>query len=153
VITVVSEDATGTVILRDERSEGAYILLECRRFSPDDGTGGAGVAVLPETETFPMLRPALRALDRITSDRQKRLWRVSTRRASRVGGARSRRPFELEVDISALPAGELHFDMTRFAEAAARFASEGKVRISPDNAFEWGFSGTDESPPPQAVAG
>lgn len=122
MLTVAARGKTGVVILRDHREDGSYVLLECREFVPG---GGDGVLGLPEDEEeFPMLRE--------TEERKARL------HAERL----EKKPFSLEVDISAMPPGGLRFHIRRFLRRAAEEAEVAeRVEITPENANRWGFLG------------
>jgi hypothetical protein len=120
MIRVAARDKTGIVILRDYRDDGSYVLLECHEFEP---SGGGGVLGLPEDdEIFPMLRAAEEHKTFAHAERTQK------------------KPFSLEVDISAMPRGELRFTSREFIEQAAEEAQVAeKVKITPENAERWGF--------------
>lgn len=54
----------------------------------------------------------------------------------------NKKPFTLEVDISAMPRGELRFRNREFIEQAADEAEiTQRTEITPENADRWGFMG------------
>jgi hypothetical protein len=123
MITVEGRGKTGTVLLRDTRPDGSYVLLECQEFTP---TGGGGVLVLPESEEFPTISSA-------DLEKKTRMY------AERVN---KEPPFSLEVDISAMPAGALRFTNRAFIEKAVEESEVAKkTEISPGNAEAWGYIG------------
>jgi hypothetical protein len=115
-ITVLSRGRTGEILVEDERQDGTLVYLICR---PWDGEAGSGVLVGPGEPpsedkelqgTYPMLA------------------------AEGTG-------FRLTVDTTALPSGILHFRSEEFLAAAGEAAAAGaeRVRITFDNAAEWGM--------------
>jgi hypothetical protein len=127
MIRVAARGKTGTVILRDERPDGSYVLLVCEEFEP---SGDGGVLDLPaDEEEYPMLGLA-----------EKR-----TVRHARMTGTDS---FNLEVDISAMPPGELRFRNREFIEQSVEQAAiTQRAEITPDSAASWGIIGGEHQQP------
>ncbi len=124
MIRVATGDKTGIVIVRDDREDGSYVLLECHEFVP---SGGGGVLGLPdEEEEFPMLRD------------------VAENKTLAHAERTQKRPFSLEIDISSMPRGELRFSSREFIEQAAEEAEVAeRAKITPENAEQWGFLGRE----------
>jgi len=122
MIRVVARDRTGIVILRDERDDGSYVLLECEEFEP---SGGGGILGDPadDEEVFPLLAENIDI------------------HAKRTG----RQPFRLDVDISDMPRGELRFRNREFIEQAVEQAERERVAITPETADAWGYIGRGTS--------
>jgi hypothetical protein len=129
VITVATRDSTGVIYIRDHRDDGSYVVLECRELVPAGGDGA--VIVLPDRpETFPMLRAAG---DDATDAHAERT---------------QTRAFKLEIDISGMRAGALHFVNHDFIEQAAASAENHEsVAITPENAAQWGYRALDMGSP------
>jgi len=127
MIRVVGRDKTGIVILRDSRPDGSYVLLECQEFTP---SGNGGVLALPDTdEEFPMLLAVREVQEGKTLIHAERT---------------NKKPFSLEVDISAMPRGELRFHNREFIEHAVDEAEKTeRTEITPENADRWGFMGRE----------
>jgi hypothetical protein len=120
MIRIVDRGRSGLVILRDDRDEGRYVLLVCQEFQP---SGGGGIIDLPaDAEEYPMLPKA-------------------KQRTVAHAELTNREPFSLEVDIGAMPRGELRFTNREFIEQAVAEAEAGHevVRIEPENAQSWGY--------------
>jgi hypothetical protein len=121
MLSVVGRGKSGTIIVRDDRGGGAYVLLVCEEVEP---SGGGGVVATPD-EIWPTGREIEEA-------------------ALTLGNATGKEPFSLEVNISQMPPGELQFRSREFIEKAVDTSETTReASITPDNAEAWGYVGRE----------
>lgn len=111
------------MIFLDDGDGDTTILLQCENA---DGKSGVAGAPTPQ-ELYPLMRALL--------DR--------TREMVTLGDTV---PFELEVDVSEMPAGIQPFDSERFIARVGDAVEAGyeRVSLSLGNAAEWGYQGQAE---------
>lgn len=129
-IQVVARSHTGSVILRDDRDDGSFVLLVCDEYDPAAGGAVLGTPSTGDDEEWPMVAALAERTEQFAE-------------AHDLAPAE---PFVLVVKLDAMPAGPLRFDIDRFIDAVVEAVERGEETITLDleRAEDWGYLGNGE---------